>query len=120
MHHKLQVYGFRINNFAYITDLKTISDSELKKLEGLDVLILNALRHKEHYSHINLNQAIEFIRKIKPNKSYLTHSFQYVQIKSRQGKARKEIWKREKDCRCLHNYLREEEIISEEKKRKIY
>ena len=73
MHHKLQVYGFRINNFAYITDLKTISDSELKKLEGLDVLILNALRHREHYSHINLNQAIEFIRKLKPKKSYLTH-----------------------------------------------
>ena len=73
MHHKLQVYGFRINNFAYITDLKTIIDSELKKLEGLDVLILNALRHREHYSHINLNQAIEFIRKLKPKKSYLTH-----------------------------------------------
>jgi phosphoribosyl 1,2-cyclic phosphate phosphodiesterase len=73
MHHKLQVYGFRINNFAYITDLKTIIDSELKKLEGLDVLILNALRHREHYSHINLNQAIELIRKLKPKKSYLTH-----------------------------------------------
>ncbi len=73
MHHKLQVFGFRINNFAYITDLKTIDDSELKKLEGLDVLILNALRHKEHYSHINLDQALNIIKKLKPKKSYLTH-----------------------------------------------
>ena len=73
MHHKLQVFGFRIENFAYVTDLKEIEELELDKLRGLDTLILNALRHKEHYSHINLTQAIEIVEKLKPKKAYLTH-----------------------------------------------
>ena len=73
MHHKLQVFGFRINNFAYVTDLKMITKKELNKLKNLDVLILNSLRHNEHYSHINLTQAIEYIEELKPKKAYLTH-----------------------------------------------
>ena len=73
MHHKLQVFGFRIENFAYVTDLKEIEELELDKLRGLDILILNALRHKEHYSHISLTQALEIVEKLKPKKTYLTH-----------------------------------------------
>ena len=73
MHHKLQVYGFRIKNFAYVTDLKKISKNELDKLKNLDLLILNALRHREHYSHINLEQALELINELKPKKTFLTH-----------------------------------------------
>ena len=73
MHHKLQVYGFRIKNFAYVTDLKKISKNELDKLKNLDVLILNALRQREHYSHINLEQALELINELKPKKAFLTH-----------------------------------------------
>ena len=73
MHHKLQVYGFRINDFAYVTDLKTISKKEFDKLKNLDVLVLNALRHNEHYSHINLRQALDHIEALKPKKAYLTH-----------------------------------------------
>jgi phosphoribosyl 1,2-cyclic phosphate phosphodiesterase len=73
MHHKLQVFGYRLFNFAYITDLKTINDNELKKLMNLDCLVLNALRHKEHYSHINLNQALEIVEILKPKTTYLTH-----------------------------------------------
>lgn len=73
MHHKLQVFGFRYKNIAYITDLKEISKKELSKLYNLDVLVLNALRHKEHYSHINLIQALEIIDELKPKRSYLTH-----------------------------------------------
>ena len=73
MHYKLQVFGFRIENFAYVTDLKEIEESELDKLLGLDTLVLNALRHKEHYSHINLTQAIEIVEKLKPKRTYLTH-----------------------------------------------
>ena len=60
-------------NFAYVTDLKTIKDTDLNKLMNLDCLVLNALRHKEHYSHINLNQALEIIKILKPKKTYLTH-----------------------------------------------
>tara|TARA_B100000965_G_scaffold108448_1_gene89639 strand:+ start:1575 stop:2342 length:768 start_codon:yes stop_codon:yes gene_type:complete len=73
MHHKLQVFGFRIKNFAYVTDLKMITKEELNKLKNLDVLILNSLRHNEHYSHINLTQAIDHIEELKPKKAFLTH-----------------------------------------------
>ena len=73
MDHKLLVYGFRINDFAYVTDLKLITKNELDKLRNLDVLILNSLRHNEHYSHINLNQALDHINQLKPKKAYLTH-----------------------------------------------
>ena len=73
LHDKLQVFGFKIKSFAYITDLKTISKIELNKLRNLDILVLNALRHKEHYSHINLVQALEIIDEIKPKNAYLTH-----------------------------------------------
>jgi len=73
MHHKLQVYGFRINNFAYVTDLKIITEKEFNKLKDLDVLILNSLRHNEHYSHINLSQALNHIEELKPKMAYLTH-----------------------------------------------
>ena len=73
MHYKLPVLGFRMNNFAYITDAKTISDEEKEKIKDLDVLIINALRKEEHISHLNLEQAIEMINDLSPKKAYLTH-----------------------------------------------
>lgn len=73
MHYKMQVFGFRINNFAYITDAKTIPEAELQKLKDLDVLVLNALRKTEHISHLNLEEAIEWAKRIKPQKTYFTH-----------------------------------------------
>jgi len=72
-HYKLQVFGYRFGNFAYITDMKTISEAELGKLENLDVLVINALREEEHISHFNLKQALEIITKLQPQKAYLTH-----------------------------------------------
>jgi phosphoribosyl 1,2-cyclic phosphate phosphodiesterase len=73
MHYKMPVLGFRIKNFAYITDAKTVNDKELDKLKGLDVLIVNALRIEEHISHFNLSEALDFIQKVQPKKAYLTH-----------------------------------------------
>jgi len=73
MHDKLPVMGFRIRDFAYLTDVKTIKTNQLKKLNNLDVLIINALRIEPHHSHLNLEEAIELVAKIKPNKTYLTH-----------------------------------------------
>lgn len=73
MHYKLPVLGFRINNFAYITDAKTIEDIEKNKLQNLDLLIINALRIKEHLSHLNLEEAINLIKELKPKKAILTH-----------------------------------------------
>lgn len=73
MHYKMPVLGFRIGNFAYITDAKTISDIEKEKLKGVEVLIVNALREEEHISHFNLNEALAFIEDINPTTAYLTH-----------------------------------------------
>lgn len=72
-HHKLQVFGYRFKNFAYLTDMKTISEEELMKLQGLDVLVLNALREEAHISHFNLSEALAIVSKLKPKKAYLTH-----------------------------------------------
>jgi phosphoribosyl 1,2-cyclic phosphate phosphodiesterase len=73
MHYKLPVLGFRVKNLTYITDAKTISDTEIEKIKGSKVLVVNALRRTEHISHFNLKQALELIAKIKPEKAYITH-----------------------------------------------
>lgn len=73
LHYEMPVLGFRIGDFAYITDAKTISDEEIAKLKGVKTIIVNALRREEHISHFNLNEALDFIKKINPEKAYLTH-----------------------------------------------
>lgn len=73
IHGKLPILGFRFNDFAYITDCSSIPDEEMYKLEGLKVLIINALREQPHYSHLTLDQSIGYINRINPAKAYLTH-----------------------------------------------
>ncbi len=73
MHHKMPVLGFRFGKFAYVTDAKTVEDSEIEKLKGVEVLIVNALRKEPHISHFNLEEALAFIEKVKPKAAYLTH-----------------------------------------------
>ncbi|MCK8524352.1 MBL fold metallo-hydrolase [Aquimarina sp. D1M17] len=73
MHNRLQVYGFRFKDFVYLTDLKTISEEEKLKLNGVKVLVVNALRIEPHHSHFNLEEALAFIHEIQPEKAYLTH-----------------------------------------------
>ncbi len=73
LHYKLPVKGFKINNFAYVTDANFISEEEKLKLKNLDVLVLNALRLEPHLSHFTLNQALDLINELKPKKAYLTH-----------------------------------------------
>lgn len=73
LHYKLQVFGFRFKNFAYLTDMKTVSEVEIEKLQNLDVLVVNALREKPHISHFNLEEALIFIEKVNPKRAYLTH-----------------------------------------------
>ena len=72
-HHKLQVFGFRFNDFAYLTDMKTVAPEEVEKLRGVKVLVVNALREDEHISHFNLNEALNFIKEVGPESAYLTH-----------------------------------------------
>jgi phosphoribosyl 1,2-cyclic phosphate phosphodiesterase len=73
MHGTLQVFGYRIESFAYLTDVKTIENQELDKLKNLDVLVINALREEHHNTHFNLQEALDFIALVKPKKTYLTH-----------------------------------------------
>ena len=73
MHYKMPVFGFRMGDFTYITDAKTISPAERDKVRGSKILIINALHQSEHISHFNLQEALEFIADVKPEKAYLTH-----------------------------------------------
>lgn len=73
MHYKLPVLGFRIKDFTYITDAKTISKVEREKVKGSKVLIVNALHRSEHISHFNLEEALQFIDEVQPERAYLTH-----------------------------------------------
>lgn len=73
MHGKLPVLGYRIDDFAYLTDVKTIHESEIAKLKNLKVLVVNALREEPHDTHFNLQEALDFIHLVQPEKAYLTH-----------------------------------------------
>lgn len=73
MHNRLPVMGFRIDNFSYLTDVKYIEDQQLKKLEGTEVLVINALRKEPHPTHLNLEEALEIVQHIKPKAAYFTH-----------------------------------------------
>jgi phosphoribosyl 1,2-cyclic phosphate phosphodiesterase len=73
LHGNLQVFGYRIDDFAYLTDVKTIQKSEIEKLKNLKVLVINALREEPHDTHFNLKEALDFITLVQPKKTYLTH-----------------------------------------------
>ncbi len=73
MHHQMPVYGFRINNFSYLTDANHIEEAELNKMKGSKVVIINALRKEKHISHFNLEEAISIIQYLEPERAYITH-----------------------------------------------
>lgn len=73
IHYKLPVFGFRIGDFTYLTDLNYISEQELKKVKGTKVLVVGALQKQKHLSHFNLEEALDLIAVIHPEKAFLTH-----------------------------------------------
>jgi phosphoribosyl 1,2-cyclic phosphate phosphodiesterase len=73
MHGSLPILGFRIGDLAYLTDVKTISETELKKLEGIKYLIVTALHHSEHPTHMNLKESLAFIENLAPERAWLMH-----------------------------------------------
>lgn len=73
LHGEMPIFGYRIGRFAYVTDAKRINEIEKSKLEGLEVLIINALRGKDHFAHFTLQEALDLIADVKPEKAYLTH-----------------------------------------------
>ena len=77
-HYMMPVFGFRINNFVYLTDVSEISDTEKEKMKGADLIILDALRKKPHISHFNLEQALALLEELKPKQALLTHISHYM------------------------------------------
>ena len=73
IHGKLPVIAYRFNDFAYATDLNFISDETIAGLQDLDVLVLDCVRIKPHSTHLGLNEALEYIDRIKPKRAFLTH-----------------------------------------------
>lgn len=73
MHFKLPVLGFRIGDFTYITDAKTISPEERNKIRGSKILVLNALQKENHISHLTLDEALSLAEDVGAGRTYLTH-----------------------------------------------
>ena len=73
MHHRLPVLGFRLGNFAYLTDANHLPATTLAQLAGCDTIVLNALRHEPHLSHFSLSEAVEALTPLAPRRAYLTH-----------------------------------------------
>ncbi len=73
MHGQLPVLGYRCGNFAYLTDTNFIPENSKKLLQGLDILVIDALRKAEHYSHFHLKAALQAIAELKPKEAYLIH-----------------------------------------------
>jgi len=73
MHGRMPVLGFRIGDFAYLTDVRSISPEEMEKVKGTRHLVLSALHRHEHLSHLSLQQALDMIEQLAPERAYLTH-----------------------------------------------
>jgi phosphoribosyl 1,2-cyclic phosphate phosphodiesterase len=73
LHAQFDVFGFRLGDVAYCTDVNQIPRSSWPRLEGLRVLVLDALRHKPHPAHFGLDQALDVISQFRPDRAYLTH-----------------------------------------------
>ncbi|OEJ99965.1 MBL fold metallo-hydrolase [Roseivirga misakiensis] len=73
LHYKLPVFGFRIKDFTYLTDIKTIGPKEIAKAKGSKVLVLDALQKEDHISHLTLSEALELATEIGAEKTYFTH-----------------------------------------------
>lgn len=73
IHCKLPILGFRIGDIAYLTDGSILPESEYEKLKGLEIFIINTIRHERHISHFSLGEALEIIERVGAKRSYLTH-----------------------------------------------
>lgn len=72
-HNRLQVFGFRLKDFTYLTDVKRMKPEEIEKVKGSKVLVVNALRVEPHHSHFNLKEALAFVKEVQPDIAYFTH-----------------------------------------------
>lgn len=73
MHYKLPVYGYRIGDFTYITDAKTIDEQNIAKVRGSKIFVINALQKESHVSHFTFDEAISMAKEIGAEQTYFTH-----------------------------------------------
>jgi phosphoribosyl 1,2-cyclic phosphate phosphodiesterase len=73
LHYRLPVLGYRVGKMAYLTDFSKIDDAECAKLQGLEVLVMDALRQTPHHAHLMLSQALDLVNKLKPKRAYFMH-----------------------------------------------
>jgi phosphoribosyl 1,2-cyclic phosphate phosphodiesterase len=69
----MEILGYRFANIAYLSDVSAIPADSRRKLHGLDLLILGALRHSEHPTHFNINQALGVVSDLQPKRAFFTH-----------------------------------------------
>ena len=79
MHGKLPILGFRIGNFAYITDMKTIDKSQMELLKGVKVMVVNGLRHQQHPTHQTIEEAMDFADQLNVERAYFIHMSHHIQ-----------------------------------------
>ena len=78
MHGKMPILGYKIDNMAYITDMLTMPAEGYKLLQGIDCLIMNALRFKPHFTHQSLEEAIENAKAIGAKQTYFIHMSHHI------------------------------------------
>jgi phosphoribosyl 1,2-cyclic phosphate phosphodiesterase len=73
MHGKLPILGYKIGDLCYLTDVKTLLPEDLEQIKGVKYLIVNALHHAQHPTHMNLEEALAFVEAVQPEQAWLTH-----------------------------------------------
>tara|TARA_B100000902_G_scaffold399968_1_gene474102 strand:+ start:7323 stop:8084 length:762 start_codon:yes stop_codon:yes gene_type:complete len=78
LHYKLPVFGYRVKDFVYLTDISYISDEEKEKIRGAKIVVLDALRKEPHISHLSMQEAVDILEELKPEQGYLIHISHYM------------------------------------------
>jgi len=78
LHYKLPVFGYRIKDFVYLTDISYISDKEKDKMRDAKIIVLDALRKEPHISHLSLQEAVDILEELQPERGYLIHISHYM------------------------------------------
>ncbi len=73
MHGRLPILGYKIGNLAYLTDVKTLPEKTIQMIQGVDTLVLNCLRPRLHPTHLNFDEALNYIKQINPKRTYFIH-----------------------------------------------
>ncbi|TVR38822.1 MAG: MBL fold metallo-hydrolase [Bacteroidia bacterium] len=82
MHHQMPVLGFRMGDFSYLTDANFIEKAELNKMKGSRLVVLNALRREKHISHFSLDEAVDILQFLRPEKGLITHISHQMGLRS--------------------------------------